>query len=400
MPVLPKPFPDEVVGSILVRASRHTGLPWKRLLRTIYESQRSTASFLLGENLGPLTYRAGLEPRALLFEHTMFPYAIAFMAPATQSQLTAKALATRRGEDSLASLTKNISHSVPFRRVCKECIQDDLTLYGESYWHRQHMLPGVTVCLSHSRPLFETGIELRGRAHTSVALMPHEVGDLQATVPLLSDLAPAVAAVSVAALQGQLPRVEDRLQQYRAKAAALGYRLPSGDIASGVVARMLRNNFGQEYLEWVGCPIVDGPKNNWPALMVRPGGVSNFAAVKHVLMQTFLDMGSGPTDHISSSYRAPGKKPRDYSRMDTLTLAQLQSRVRLAAASGERITMQALLVEVGAWSAFKHHRSLFPKTGAFLQDFKQSDQSERQLGGRPYWRKRLPSRYGSGNDSA
>lgn len=397
MPVLPKPYPDEVVGSILVRASRHTGLPWKRLLRTIYESQRSTASFLLGENLGPLTYRAGLEPRALLFEHTMFPYAIAFMAPATQSQLTAKALATRRGEDSLASLTKNISHSVPFRRVCKECIQDDLTLYGESYWHRQHMLPGVTVCLSHSSPLFETGIELRGRAQTSVALLPHEVGDLQPTAPLTSQLASSVAAISVAALQGRLPKVRDRLQRYRAKAAALGYLLPSGDIAGSAVAHMLRNRFGPEYLGWVDCPVVTGPKNIWPALMVRPGGVSNFASAKHVLMEAFLDLGIGPTDDMSSIYRAPGKRTRDYSRMDTLTLAQLQSRVRLAAASGERITMQALLVEVGAWSAFKHHRHLFPKTGAFLQDFKQSDQSERQLGGRPYWRKRLPSRYGDSN---
>lgn len=397
MPVLPKPYPDELVGSVIVRAGRHTGLPWKRLLRTIYDSQRSTVSFLLGENLGPLAYRAGLELKTLLFEHTMFPYAIAFMAPATQGQLTAKALAARRGEDSLASLTKNISHSVPFRRVCKQCIQDDLTLYGESFWHRQHMLPGVTVCLSHGSPLFETGIELRGRSQTSVALLPHEVNDLQPTVPLTEKLASAVAAISVSALQSGLPTVRDRLQRYRAKAAALGYLLPSGDIASSAVAHMLQNSFGQEYLGWVGCPTVAGPKNTWPALMVRPGGVSNFASAKHVLMQAFLDMGLGPPEDMSSIYRAPGKKTRDYAHMDTLTLVQLQKRVSLAAASGERLTVQALLLDAGAWAAFKHHRNLFPKTGEFLQDFKKSDQSERQLGGRPYWQKRLPSRYGNGS---
>lgn len=32
---------------------------------------------------------------------------------------------------------------------------------------------------------------------------------------------------------------------------------------------------------------------------------------------------------------------------------------------------------------------------ALLEEFKQSEQAERQIGGRPYWRKRLPSRYGA-----
>ena len=330
----------------------------------------------------------------------MFPYAIAFMTPAVQAQLKAKALAARSGEDSLASLTKNISHGVPFRRVCKQCIQDDLAQFGESYWHRQHLLPGVAVCLMHGRPLFETEIELRGRTHTGVSLLPHEIGGLCRPKSPPSNLASAVATISVAALHGELPPAEDRLLRYRATAATLGYVLPSGDIAGSVVAHMLRKSLGQEYLAWVGCPVVVGQRNTWPALMLRPGGTSNFAAPKHVLLQAFLDAAVGPPDDRSPIYRAPGKQTRDYNQLDNKTLAKVRTSVKLAATAGERTTVEKLLRDAGAWSAFKHRRELFPKTEAFLQEFRLSDQSERQLGGRLYWRTRLPSKYGRASDSA
>lgn len=394
MPVLPKPYPDEVVGSVIVRAGRHTGLPLKRLLLAIFGGQRTTFSFLLGENFARLAYPAGLEPEELLAEHTMFRYAIAFMPPAVQAQLTAKALAPRSGEDSLASLTKNISHGVSFRRVCKLCIQAELAQYGETYWHRGHLLPGVLTCPQHGCLLLETEIQLRGRTHASVVLLPHEVaqGKPAAARPLKH--AARVAAISAAALRGALPGSDDRLRDYRAKAAALGYLLPSGDIAGGVLATMLRRYFGEKYLAAAGCPVDADPKNTWPALMVRTGGNPNFASPKHVFMQAFFDAAVPAPEDMSSMYDAPGKKTRDYGKLDASTLARLKTNVKVAAGNGERTTVEALLRDAGVWSAFKHRRELFPKTDAFLQEFRCSDQSERQLGGRAYWRKRLPSRYG------
>lgn len=394
MPVLPKPYPDEVVGSVIVRACRHTGLPLKRLLFSIFKGQRATFSFLLGESFARLAYPAGLDPDELLAEHTMFRYATAFMPIAVQGQLAAKALAPRPGEASLASLTKNISHGVSFRRVCKLCIQAELSLYGETYWHREHLLPGVLICPQHGRPLAETGIELRGRAHASVLLLPHEVHQLKSAATLPSQLASRVAAISVAALRGTLPRSDDRLRDYRAKAAELGFLLPSGDIAGGVMGHMVRRTFGDEYLAATGCPVAEDSKSAWPALMVRAGGTPNFASPKHVLMQAFFDAEVRPPKNMSSMYGTPGKKTRDYGHLDASTLARLKTNVRVAARSGNRTTVEALLREAGVWSAFKHCRELFPRTDAFLQEFRHSDQSERQLGGRPYWRKRLPSRYG------
>lgn len=391
MPILPKPFRDEVIGSVFARARRQSGLSVRRLVRSIFGSQRTTYSFLLGENIGAIARLAGVDPREMLEHHTMFPYAVAFMAPETQRRLTIKALTTHTG--SLSSLTKNISHGVRYRRLCKACVEADLAQYGEAYWHREHLLPGALMCLRHRKTLFDTSIELRGCVHASDALLPHEVVALKLTCALPNELALRFTAMSVSALQGVLPKRADWLQVHRARAAELGYLLNSGEIAGAAFTFALRSFYGDEFLTAIGCQVADCHQNPWPALIVRADSASNFAATKHVLIQTFAETKIGSLKSASFAYRRPGKKPREYGRLDAETLEKIRADLNRVAIAGERVTMTRLLKDAGAWSAFRHQRQRFPQTSAFLQTFKQSDQAERQLGGRAYWRKRLPSRY-------
>jgi hypothetical protein len=399
MPLLPKPYPDEVAGSILSRACRHSGLPMRRLLGSIFGTGRSTCSFLLGQSILPLAYRAGIEPDEFLDHHTMFPYAIAFMAPAVQKQLKSKALAAKPREDCLGSLTKNISHGVAHRRLCMDCIEADLAQFGESYWHRQHLLPGALICLHHGVPLFETDIELRGRTQVADTVLPHEARDLSPASHTSLEHACSITSISVAALRSEMPPSDEWTDLYRAKAIALGFVLPWGDVAGSALAHMFRQHFGCEYLLSTGCQVPTGSKSAWPSLMVRSGCTTpHFATPKHVLMQSFLAAGVCPPKHISSMYGAPGKRARDYGRLDTSTLAKLRTQLEMARRTGERLSIKSMLKDAEAWSAYKHHPEFLPKTGAFLQEFKRSDLAERQIGGRPYWRKRLPSRYGRSAD--
>jgi hypothetical protein len=243
--------------------------------------------------------------------------------------------------------------------------------------------------------LFETSIELRGRAHVSDVVLPHEVRDIEPAAVLPWELSARIAEISVTALSGRLPRRNDWLSCYRERAKSRGYLLPSGDVASALVAHTLKGCFGARYLLAAGCPVADDPRKTWPALMVRPGGEANFATPKHVLMQVFLESGSLQPADGPALYRAPGKRTRDYGHIDAITVEKLRLRLRQVALAKERVTVQALLRDAGVWSAFNHNRAKFTETAALLEEFKQSDQSERQVGGRPYWRKRLPSKYGA-----
>lgn len=396
MPILPKPYPDELVGSVIVRACRHTGLSAHRLLRGIFGSKRSSYSFLLGENVSELAYRAGLEPRELLVRHTVFPYSVAFMASEVQEQLVSKALGLRPGMGNVSSLTKNFSHSGTHLRVCKLCIADELKIYGESYWHREHSLPGMLVCRLHNhRPLSKTNITLRGQIRGDAGTLPHELTNLTPVERIPQELSIRLAAVACEALNHDIPRSSSWLRLYRERAIYRGYVLPNGDVAGTLLAYDLGRLFGPELLSITRCSVATNPRIAWPTLMVRSVRNMNFASPKHVFMRVFLESEHSAPTNLSGIYQSPGKRARDYGDMDTSTVAQLRTHIERATLVNERVTIQALLRAVGAWSAFRHHRTEFTETAALLEEFKRSDQSERQTGGRPYWRKRLPSRFGA-----
>jgi hypothetical protein len=69
--------------------------------------------------------------------------------------------------------------------------------------------------------------------------------------------------------------------------------------------------------------------------------------------------------------------------------------LRAHASSSKRLTVQELLTELGVWQLFRHNRTQFPLLAERLARFRASNQSARQVGLRPYWRRRLRSRNAS-----
>ena len=389
MALLPRPYPDEAIGSVIARGVWHTGLPLKTLLKSLFGPTKSCSSLLMGTSFSGLSLATGMDTEELMRSHTVFPYATAFMPASVRAELTTKALDPKLGEDCLGSLTKSVSHGVPFRRLCPVCVMEEMATYGESYWHRQHLLPGVLVCVIHGGILASTNIPLRGRAQTRDWLLPHMVPHrpIQTAVP--SPTLTRVAELSCQALRGQ-GASDNLLGQYRNRALALGYTLASGQVASAAVSRGLNNFYGQDFLADSGCQMTNGA---WPSLMLRPTSNVPFATPKHVLVQTFLELGGGAPDSFASDYEKPGKKSTDYKRLDSELTLRMKTVLKRAKAKSRRMTVRELLTEAGSWGAFKHHRSEMPKAEGLVMQFRESDQAERQIGGREHWRKRHPARY-------
>jgi hypothetical protein len=55
-------------------------------------------------------------------------------------------------------------------RLCRDCVAEDLSHHGVSYWRRSHQLPGVTWCTKHYRPLSELRCQNAFSKSPSVAL--------------------------------------------------------------------------------------------------------------------------------------------------------------------------------------------------------------------------------------
>ena len=395
MPLLPKPFPDEVVGSIVMRGCRRSGLPLKRFLDFVYGSRRSYQSLLMTSNPRRAADLAGIDSEELVRKHTVLPYSTAFLPLGLQLEMREKAL-NLASDECLASITQSVSSSVPYRRMCPICVGQDIDRYGESYWRRQHLLPGVEVCLEHRRRLHRTPLPLRGHTQSSSVVMPNEIKGAPSRAYLPFSILEALAEVSDDALNEKIPPSEDFLGSYRDSAQQLGYQLVGGATARRALALDLHKKFGNTLLNDMSANWSPKSTNPWPSLIVgsRVSGLTSrtpqhFAAPRHVLLRVHLATAAPGVLKKEAFYRPPGKKTRDYAQLDAKAADLVAAAVKQAIANNERVGVREILDKAGLWTSYRHYRDRFPATVAALEALRQSDQALRQAGRRPVWRMRL-----------
>jgi len=384
--LLPKPLPDEVVGSLLIRACLRTGLNRNALLHAIYETRRSSASFLLGSTVAELAPLAGMEPEDFLRAHTIFPYATAFMSERLRALLLLKAVMRGMDDTHLGTLTHSVTRNVATWRFCNLCVEEDVARWGESYWHRIHQLPAAWLCLIHRAPLSTSDIALRGTAVTwKRLLLPHHVLGVPLQLTRSHELHERLTLNSTAYLSEPAVDVESLLLRYRGRALELGW-LVNGNVAGGAMSRALRQHYGRELLLESGSRA--GGRRDWPALMVRLNTQVSFTPVKHILLNTFFQTSQDALPQLARAEdEKPGPKVADGQRRDHATARKVQVLLNRLAKCGERVTVTSLLMRAGAWETFRHDRSRFPMTNALVQEFRRSDLAERQVGRRPAWRR-------------
>lgn len=377
MIVLPKPYPDEVIGSVLARGARWLGLSWGRLLFLSTGRSGSSVPFLMPFALHRLAECTGTAPEYLLEQHTLFPYAAAFMSLPRRDELKARALADKDvcGLDTLSHV---VLVCTPYRRVCRCCIEDDLKLHGETYWRRSHLLPGVQICLTHGVNLWQTRLPLQHGRNTGDALLPADAPSHPVGAPLSRQALESIALYSVGAMLRK-PADRNWLERYTVAAFALGYQLRSRAVASRLLARDVKRFFGQSFLESMAAPVDLEQKSPWPALFVRPGYQTRLAAPKHVLMLTFLEHAEGIVNFENAPYRVPGPTRRDYRVVDAEALHRMQDYVRAMAATGRRLTVRCVVEASGEQPCMKRFRERFPRSLRFLARFRRSRQAARRI---------------------
>jgi hypothetical protein len=369
IPYFPWPYPDEVLGSLLVRACRHTGLPFGQVVCELAGyADRAYVSFLLPQFLAELSRVTGLSPLTMLWDHTIFPYVVSFRSQIQVKRLERLLLS---GQAHVSSTTRLVTKALPFRRCCTACIVEDVARYGESYWHRVHLLPGVHVCPVHKLPLIVTGISTRRgdgqEAAHWVYDLPQEVVGQPAELPLSAEHLLALAQCSCQLLGRERSSRPGWASAYRRTAKAKGYAAPRGQISSLVLARDLHAFYGTSLLEEVHCSYMPLDRRSWPVLMLRAQPGIPFSPVKHVFLQTFLD--HCPSGRKPDSPRLPGRRPEDFSGRDERCSQQAR---QAACAFEDWATVKKLLSQAGCWELYRHRRRSFPKTAAVVAEFKSS----------------------------
>jgi hypothetical protein len=380
--LLPRPYPDEIIGSTLMRGCRHLGIPQKRMAPLLRGSAGTTSHFLPSFT-NVIAESVGLPMHEVLYGHTVFPYVTAFMLTETVAALERKFLEySVHAKSSFSTLQSRAS--VQFFRVCVQCLSEDSRLYGESYWHRSHMLPGVHVCLKHGTQLWETDL----RASTPFKIiLPHEAKRSRYKSTVSLGILTEVAQSSAEILNGDhtWPRISD----LRKMALKKNYCISVNEIPKLKIVIDVMRFYGEHFLREVRCDYSPHQKSPWPALILRESS-EELAPIKFLLMGIYLNSCTGYGSAFTREalgYRMPGPKA-DHLDIERRIISVVQKRLKQLTKMQQRTTVTELLTYVGVWSKYRHNRAHFPELKALIQQFRTSEQSERQLGQRLRWRKK------------
>lgn len=365
-----EPFPDELIGSVLIRTARHRGLGIKDFTTLLGYSRQSKIPLLLTQRLAQLSGAVRATPLELLHLHTPFRYITAFMSPEETDRFAASIIDGNQG--SLASLVQSVTIGGRQARYCPRCIQDDLTTQGECYWHRTHNLPFVDACHKHGSPLHEVARSLNGFA---VSGLPDDYSG----VPVKCVNSPVhswLAAQSIATLETRFRRpVEDWFGAYRAIAIQRGFPKAATGLCGKSLSIALEGMFGQAFFRKMNWSFsLDG--RSWPALMFRDSHETALVTGKHLVVQSFLKFAPVPEKALTGK---PGKKERDFSKIDQQIYRVLQRRMALEQTPG-RPSAQLLMRELGIWETYKHQRRMLPTTNALVAEWYQAFVGLKQAG--------------------
>lgn len=378
--LLPDFRPGELLGGWWVRAVRRVGLPVPTVAR-LAAGRDWIPGFLQVARCSELASEVGVRVDDLLWQHTVFPYATAFFKQPVFDKAMTAAKSSGSAATGMGAVTQSVSEQVRYRRFCVMCAREEQARWGESYWHREHHLPGVVMCLKHGTALRGTSLATAGHNVWADSL-PHELRGRQLLRRPLSAFDRELAARSVAVLhRAPYERLDRDASWYRGRLLELGLLSEGRQVSVDKLKAWFRTSgvaspghYGLTAKSW---------ELSWLAFLLRPGAGQPHIPLKHLLLETALALqepvAEPVVDHVPSGPGASDKAP-----LDKEYAAAVQKVVAAYVRRGERVRVSDVLTQVGCFSSFRHAPAAFPRTAKAVAALKASPAAYR-----PNWGKGL-----------
>jgi hypothetical protein len=155
----PVPYPNELIYSTVARAGIHLGIGSpKELLNEVFDNRKVIATLDLPcrlqliADLYPKTLKLNVEN--LASRHTLFPIYAPFVNEERRLQCLKWMAGVSLGAVHLAlGVVASRVQQGQNLRYCPKCLDNQLSVHGEYYWHRQWQVFGADCCLDHGQLL-------------------------------------------------------------------------------------------------------------------------------------------------------------------------------------------------------------------------------------------------------
>lgn len=164
-------YPDELLYSLFARYYAQSGhIAYVFAAEELFKRRTTKPDIEFIDKLTPetnvlVTKNVPLE--TIIQKHTMFPYYARFLPRNRRKQALTLLLQTDERYHDLLYLSKS-KHVTRYLRYCPLCAADDRKLYGETYWHRNHQMPGVDICPVHRCYLHSSEILISSKPSPSL----------------------------------------------------------------------------------------------------------------------------------------------------------------------------------------------------------------------------------------
>jgi hypothetical protein len=335
--IRPEPLPDELVNGYAGRIKQRNG----------WTDEKSTLRELLcwsgcqGQTLRDvppvelLARVAGMDLRTFVHGHSLLP-----LRRAITRNSPGELLGGARQAPTLWSLAMRPMRSHAY--FCPRCVDEDIGFHGESYWRREHQIPGRNRCVKHEFALSYVSLprayQTSPAARLGVALRAPHGGDEQ------SDSSIAIESyldICSFLLHIDNPRDELAVSRHaRAKARDMGFHVGKGVVNKPLVSDQLKQCFDGAWLESVMPGLMKVPEGRfWPPV---DGGFqgkrAGLSVIAYALVFAVLyDCADAAANAITSAELYPTTRRRPVKVVRVPTNEQL--RTSYIARSGSHATV-------------------------------------------------------------
>ena len=276
----PEPYPDELLYSICARyhiMSRNND--FRHTVEDLFGCRQACAVYDFPSRLAALCGRlprgSSHTPASLIRNHTLFPLYQPFLTDYSAGKIAKDMAASNRGGTihcSIGVMTSSIK-SPRFLRYCPVCKESDITEFGEPYWHRAHQIANLRICHKHGSPLINSDAVISApvNKHAFIALDYNPV--IRTGNPSHDNLERHMTVANAVSwiLQNNLPTLGFGriVHAYHRFLKLRGLITGEGHVRQDAFRQAFLNYYGEDFLQEVGCALVNGGHQGWLAAMVR-----------------------------------------------------------------------------------------------------------------------------------
>ena len=164
----PTPYPDEMFYSVLCRYHLKSGNPAFVSTAKAVWGKKISANLYMPQSLGEVATRlpakTGFTAKFFALNNTIYPFLKPFL-PQERGLQVLELLQSKTQHTLIAyqlcGLQRSQSLKWQYLRYCEDCWREDIRLYGEPYWHRLYLLPGILICPVHGKPIRDSTVFMR-----------------------------------------------------------------------------------------------------------------------------------------------------------------------------------------------------------------------------------------------